>query len=169
MSKPSLVEQLRSLAAYDAWATDRILARVAELTPEQLAADVGTSHGSVLVNLGHTARAQALWVSWWTDEPPYEGAMAYPPADLAAVRESFRVVGERLRSFLAALTDDELDRVVVYHPLRGGTRQGRLVDQILHVVNHGTQHRSETAMALTALGHSPGEIDYVFFTLERAG
>jgi len=37
------------------------------------------------------------------------------------------------------------------------------------MVNHGTQHRSETAMALTACEQSPGDIDYVYFELARAG
>jgi uncharacterized damage-inducible protein DinB len=38
---------------------------------------------------------------------------------------------------------------------------------IFHVVNHGTQHRSEAAAILTGYNHSPGEIDFDTFLSEH--
>ena len=39
---------------------------------------------------------------------------------------------------------------------------------MFHVVNHTMQHRSETAMALTALGRSPGDVDLLEY-LDQVG
>ena len=39
---------------------------------------------------------------------------------------------------------------------------------LVHVVNHGTQHRAEAAALLTAAGRSTGELDLFNYAEERA-
>jgi uncharacterized damage-inducible protein DinB len=40
---------------------------------------------------------------------------------------------------------------------------------LVHVVNHGTQHRAEPAALLTTEDRSPGELDLINYAEERAG
>ena len=60
--------------------------------------------------------------------------------------------------FLAWLTNDALayvhDGVAIWQML-------------LHLLNHGTQHRSEAALLLTQVGRSPGDLDLIDY-LEAA-
>ena len=78
-----------------------------------------------------------------------------------------------MRSYLASLTDEDLalhygqtrwpEQV---RALRG--EESLLWYYLVHVVNHGTQHRSEAAALLTEYGQSPGDLDFVLF-LEATG
>ena len=70
----------------------------------------------------------------------------------AAWREDERV----MRAWLATL-DDETVNAASYIP------QLKLWQCLAHVVNHGTQHRSEAAMILTHFGQSPGDLDFTFY------
>ncbi len=60
-----------------------------------------------------------------------------------------------------------LTRMVRYPIDSGELRERVLWHCLLHVVNHGTQHRSEAAAILTSYGASPGDLDFTVFLLER--
>ena len=67
------------------------------------------------------------------------------------------------------MDEDDLSRVLSYVDTQGHAQQHELGPALLHLVNHGTHHRAETALLLTSLGHAPRQLDYLFFELERAG
>jgi uncharacterized damage-inducible protein DinB len=59
--------------------------------------------------------------------------------------------------------DDVLDKVMEYTNTKGLAFAYPRWQTMVHQVNHATQHRAETALLLTRLGHSPGELDVLAY------
>jgi uncharacterized damage-inducible protein DinB len=81
------------------------------------------------------------------------------PADFpnaATLVSAWRHDEQVMRSWLTTLDDDTVN-AASYIP------QLKLWQCLVHVVNHGTQHRSEAAMILTHFGQSPGDLDFTFY------
>jgi uncharacterized damage-inducible protein DinB len=161
-------DAVRDLFAYNRWATERILDAAAKLTPEQLHAPQTAGHGSVRDTLVHVLRPQRSWLSWWDGSlsPGDARKLKIDPAeypDVAAVRVLWESVEEQTQSFVAGLTDDDVARIYEYTLPNGVEMRLPLWRMMLHIANHGTQHRSEVAAMLTDLGQSPGDLDYIVF------
>jgi uncharacterized damage-inducible protein DinB len=154
-------DEIRSLFAYDRWATSRVLAVLDGLDP-----DVWTrTHvvderglGSILVHhLGASQRWRIGFESQGTDEGPEPELEPLPTID--ELRERWEAEWAAVDAWLPTLTDDFIEYV----------HEGVPVWQMLvHVVNHGTQHRAEAAALLTAEGRSPGELDLINYAEEQA-
>ena len=148
---------------YNAWANARVLEAAANLTPQQLVEPRGASFDSVRDTLVHTLGAQWLYLERWHGRSPK--AMPEPAAfsDLASIRTRWAEVERDTASFVAGLDDAKAAAPIEYTNFQGERWTYPLWQQMLHQVNHATQHRSEAAMILTAFGHSPGWLDFLYF------
>jgi len=157
------LEYLRLLYGYNAWANNRILDAAAPLTPEQLGTPGIASFGSIHDTLVHTMSAQWNWLERWRG---HEARLLANPADypdLAAIRARWATVEGETQTFVASLDGEMPARIVTWTNSRGQISSKPLWQLMLHVVNHGTQHRSEVAAMLTQFGHSPGWMDLTVF------
>ena len=71
-----------------------------------------------------------------------------------------------MRAYLGGLNDEDLESHRRYTTDTGIQRDRILWHCLLHIVNHGTQHRSEAAALLTDYGQSPGDVDFTVFLNE---
>jgi uncharacterized damage-inducible protein DinB len=152
-------DDVRGLFAYDRWATRQVLARLDGVDETLWGAmdHVGERGlGSILVHMlgAHQRWRIAIGEEGGGDRPEPEDGPLPNPATLVQLWEvEFRAMD----GFLAALTDGMLAYV----------HEGIAVWQMLtHLLNHGTQHRSEAALLLTQAGRSPGELDLIVYLEE---
>jgi uncharacterized damage-inducible protein DinB len=154
-------DEIRSLFAYDSWATRRVLAVLDGLDSAVWSrTDVVGERGlgAILVHhLGASQRWRIGFETQGTDEGPEPELEPLPPID--ELRERWEAEWAAVDAWLPTLTDDFVAFV----------HEGVPVWQMLvHVVNHGTQHRAEAAALLTAEGRSPGELDLINYAEELA-
>jgi uncharacterized damage-inducible protein DinB len=154
---------IETLYQYNAWANGRILDSAAQLSLAQYLQAGGASFASVRDTLVHTLGGQWLYLERWQGRSP--GALLSPEQfpDLATLRARWDEVERDTQAFVSGLSDARLGQVVAYTNTRGERWAYPLWQQMMHQVNHATQHRSEAAVMLTQCGCSPGWLDLLYF------
>jgi uncharacterized damage-inducible protein DinB len=154
---------IRCFYDYNTWANERIVTTATHLTDAQFVAAGSASFSSIRDTLVHTMWAQWNWLLRWRGEPnpPHFDAEDYP--DVAAVRTAWGEIDRETHAFVADVDEAALDALCRYVNSRNEPMAYPLWQQMLHQVNHGTQHRSEVAMILTDYGHSPGGMDFILY------
>jgi len=158
----SWTEQIRAAFEYNEWANNKVLAAASKLTDEQLTDEPGGSRGSLSDNLMHLVITEMGWAATisGTDLMPLQPAP--DRGTVETLRELFSRSNARLREIAAGLTEEGLAEVVRME--RGSETHGYPRWQLLlHLANHGTQHRAEIGVALLALDASPGDLDALDF------
>lgn len=151
----SAVEQMRLLFRYNEWANVRLLEAAAGLSDAELEQEIQPALAGVRPILTHVLGTQLHWLSLWqglTDD-------RNPEMGIAELRAAFDRCHGRLAELIASLTEPGLARREKWWARWGVDDELDCASTMLQVVNHGTQHRAEIAVILTALGHSPGDLD----------
>ncbi len=160
--------EIHQLYAYNTWANVRVLQVATTLTPAQFTAPAPVSFGSLRATLVHLLSAEWIWrmrASAGISPETMLDEASFPTID--ALEARFVLEAELMHRFLGGLDDAALDRTIRYTTTSGTPFENPLWQLILHVINHGTQFRSEAAVVLTGFGASPGDLDLIAFLRER--
>jgi uncharacterized damage-inducible protein DinB len=122
----------------------------------------GLDYGSIRGTLVHWLARDVIWLDRWQGRP--DSAIGEPDLPtFEALRARWASNDSQMQKFLSDLTDSRLSETVEYVTPANTRYALPLWQMISHVVNHGTQHRSEVALALTQLGLSPGDSDLIVY------
>jgi uncharacterized damage-inducible protein DinB len=159
---------VRTLFDYNRWANRLVLERAAGLSQAELTGPADVAHGSLLGTLAHILAAEQVWRSRCQEgvSPPGLARPEQYPT-LEALAAAWEAEQEAMRSFVDSLSEEDLDRVIEYRRTNGRAYRNPLWQVLVHVVNHGTQHRGEAALLLTRLGRSPGDLDLMRYLRQQ--
>jgi uncharacterized damage-inducible protein DinB len=138
---------------------------VTPLSHEQFTQDVDYSHGSVRNQIVHLMSVDEVWFCELRGVEPSE---PLPPANLDnrnIIRTHWDRVEQSMRDYLAELRDDMLFDKPIEEPEED---KDLIVWQVLlHVVNHGTDHRAQLLRLLNDLGVKTASQDYIFYVYDN--
>lgn len=159
---------LQTIYDYNYWANKRILDAATQLSQDQFTAPSTNSYGSLRGTIVHILDAEYAWRMLLQHKTldHFRELKADDFATVADLAARWREDERSMRAWLATLTDADLAGTIRYTTDEGGTRERVLWHCLWHVVNHGTQHRSEAAVLLTDYGCSPGGLDFTAFLSE---
>jgi uncharacterized damage-inducible protein DinB len=166
------VEMIRTLYRYNTWAMERILNAAQGLTLAQLNAPGVAGHGSIRGTLLHLIETHWGWFAEFSGTLPNDRGDAFRAdlqraEDIPALRDRWKRVNSANLAFLNTLNDDDLQRILPQEfEDRAELLPMALWQLLLHVANHGTQHRAEIAAMLTEHGRSPGGQDMLWYLEE---
>lgn len=155
-------DEIRWLFAYDRWATGRVLDALDGIDPAVWSrthvVDERGLGGIMVHQLGAAQRWRISLATQGEGEEPEPEREPLPTVEELRARweEEWAAVDEWLSTLTEGFIGYVHEGVPIWHML-------------VHVVNHGTQHRSEAAVLLTADGRSPGELDLIKYSEEQAG
>ncbi len=163
-----MLEYIHMLYDYNYWGNQRVLDASTHLSQDELDAPPTNGYPGLRATLVHTMNAEWIWRERGQNHSPEAALNERDFPTLDSLRARWLQEEQATRAFLATLTESTLADHLTYQNFKGQTCTLPLWQMLVHVVNHGTQHRSEVAFMLTTLEHSPGDLDMSVFLSQRS-
>ena len=155
------------LYKYNQWTNKKILDAVAKVTQEQFLSPASFPHGGLRGTLVHALFAEWIWRNRWEGTSP---TVRLKPDDFPtfeSLRTRWAEEEKLLMAFVEDVTEERLNSKFSYKATDGTPHERILWQAMAHLVNHGTQHKTEAAAMLTDFGQSPGDIDMIWYLIEN--
>jgi uncharacterized damage-inducible protein DinB len=153
-----MLEYIRNLFVYDAWANSLALSSVREQ------GDAGPDARRILA---HIFAAEEIWFARLLGDTPTLQPWTELSLDQCARRAN--ELPKKWSEYLHALGSDELGDVVAYTNTKGEPFETRTVDILHHVIAHSAYHRGQVALQVRSAGLTPAATDYILYVRTHGG
>ena len=137
---------------------------ILQLTGEQFTQPADSSRGSIRDQIVHLMDVDAVWFSELRGVEPPEALAPAAGDDRERIRAHWDDIEHEMRVYLSALCDAMLSTQPIQEPAED--RALYVWQVLLHVVNHGTDHRAQILRLLYDLGVKTTAQDYIFYAYE---
>ena len=150
------IELVRSYIEYHCSMTRRVWESIAQISEEQFLQEDAYSCGSIRNLIVHLVSTDRRWLAGLKNLPDagHLNYADYPDRD--SVRSMLEQVAKDLTDYVAALTEAELEQ-----PIAGIPNPRWQI--LLHLVNHGTDHRATILQRLTEFGAPTFDQDFILW------
>lgn len=136
---------------------------IVPLSEAQFTQHVDYSMGSLKNQIVHLMSVDDTWFSGLRGLDIPEPLNPDDFSDREAIRAYWDALEETMRDYLANLTDEMLSE----KPLEDEDENLIVWQVLLHVVNHGTDHRAQILRNLHDMGVKTGSQDYIFYVYDN--
>jgi uncharacterized damage-inducible protein DinB len=147
---------------YTYWATGQILRSAEGLSPDEFVAPSDITYRNLRGTLVHTLDVERSWRLRLRGEPQEKWDVELPDDNFPngrALADAWRDDEAETRTWLETLDDDTIEGIVDLGP----KDRFPLSVFLLHIVTHSAQQRRDAAILLERVGHSPPEIDFLYY------
>ena len=161
------IGMVRTLYDYNVWAHHQVWDCIMQLNDEQFTREIEYSHGSIHAQVVHTMFAE--W-SWFSRLQGHSTTRIWQAADFPtrdSIRARWDEVEADIRAYLDSLSDEDLKETFHYTTTKGTPQENVRWEILIHVLNHGTDHRAQIMAMLNQIGVPGVEQDLIFYLRGR--
>ncbi|MCA9883603.1 MAG: DinB family protein [Anaerolineae bacterium] len=161
-----MLDYIHLLMNYSRWAHHKTWDCLATVSDEDFGKPIPYSVGSLHQQMVHVMWAEDLWFSRVHQLPrPDHSHLTLPRR--TDVRAAWDAVEGRWKAYVDGITEEELNRVVTFMRGNGEQLNFPVWQIIVHMVNHGTDHRGQILRIVHDMGGETFEQDMFFYLREQ--
>ena len=158
------VARIKDIYQYNYALHRRVWESIDQITGEQFTQEIDYSIGSIRNHMVHLADVDERWMTRLKENPMPDRLEYEDFPTRQSIRAKWDEVERYVLDYVDSLTDEVLEQTLEFDmPHRGGIKTNTYWQILVHVANHGTDHRAQVLRLLHEFGAPTFDQDYAIY------